>query len=60
MTSDREAFNADWRELAQRIQEENDSEKIVELARQLIAKFDEEAQRKRPRLLESLQSPPED
>jgi hypothetical protein len=60
MTSDREAFNADWRELAQRIQEENDSEKIVELARQLIAKFDEEAQRKRLRLLESLQSPPED
>jgi hypothetical protein len=60
MTSDREAFNADWRELAQRIQEENDSEKIVELARKLIAKFDEEAQRKRLRLLESLQSPPED
>ena len=36
----------DWRQLAQRIQEENDPEKMVDLVRELIAKFDEEKLRK--------------
>ncbi len=32
----------DWRELARRIQNENDSEKMMELVHELLAKFDEE------------------
>ena len=32
----------DWRELAQRIQKETDSQKMIELVQQLINKFDEE------------------
>jgi|SRR6266403_5714540 len=36
----------DWRELAQRIQEETDPEKMIDLVRELIAKFDEEKLRK--------------
>ena len=36
----------DWRDLAQRIQEEDDPEKMLELVRELIAKFDEEKLRK--------------
>jgi hypothetical protein len=34
--------NEDWRELARRIQQETDPETVLELARELIAKFDEE------------------
>ena len=34
--------NEDWRELARRIQQETDPETVHELARELIAKFDEE------------------
>jgi hypothetical protein len=36
----------DWHELARRIQVENDPEKMIELVRELIAKFDEEKLRK--------------
>ncbi|HYK48221.1 MAG: hypothetical protein DMG80_09155 [Acidobacteria bacterium] len=36
----------DWRQLAQQIQEETDPEKMIELVRELIAKFDEEKLRK--------------
>ena len=36
----------DWHELAQRIQEETDPERMIELVRQLIARFDEERLRK--------------
>ena len=36
----------DWRELAQKIQEETDPEKLIELVRELIAKFDEDKLRK--------------
>ena len=36
----------DWHELAQRIQEETDPEKMIELVRELIARFDEERLRK--------------
>jgi hypothetical protein len=35
----------DWRDLAQQIQQETDSSKIVNLVQQLIAKFDEENSR---------------
>ena len=35
-----------WRELARRIQDETDPEKMIELIRELIAKFDEERLRK--------------
>jgi hypothetical protein len=35
-----------WRELAERIQQETDPEKMIELVRELIAKFDEEKLRK--------------
>jgi hypothetical protein len=38
----------DWRELARRIQVENNPDKMIELAQQLIAKFDEEKQREGP------------
>jgi hypothetical protein len=34
--------NEDWRELARRIQQETDPETVLELARELIAKFNEE------------------
>jgi hypothetical protein len=33
---------ADWRELAQRIEKEDDSGKMIELVQQLIDKLDEE------------------
>jgi hypothetical protein len=35
----------DWRDLAQQIQQETDSSKIVNLVQQLIAKFDEQNSR---------------
>jgi hypothetical protein len=36
----------DWHELAQRIQKETDPNKMIELVRELIAKFDEDKLRK--------------
>jgi hypothetical protein len=38
--------SADWRELAQRIEKEEDSGKMIELVQQLIDKLDEEKLRK--------------
>ena len=46
MTPDKEATTADWRELARRIQKEEDPEKVLELVQQLIAQFNEERRRK--------------
>ena len=46
MTPDKEATTADWRELARRIQKEEDPEKVLELVQQLIARFNEERRRK--------------
>lgn len=37
-----------WREVAEKLQEEKDPERIVELAETLIAKLDEEQIKKRP------------
>jgi len=34
--------NGDWRELAKRIQNESDPQKMIELVEQLLATFDEE------------------
>jgi hypothetical protein len=48
--SDRDAHSEapeDLRELARRIQEENDSNKMIELVQQLIAKFDETRSKRR-------------
>jgi hypothetical protein len=45
MTPDREA-TADWRELARRIQQETEPEKVLTLVQELIAKFNEEKLRK--------------
>jgi hypothetical protein len=42
--------NDDWRELARRIQQETDPETVRELARELIAKFNEEKLRRNLRL----------
>ncbi len=36
-----------WRELARRVQEEADPAKMIELIRELIARFDEEELRRR-------------
>ena len=36
---------ADWREIAQRIQQETDSQKMIELVQQLLDKFDDEKRR---------------
>jgi hypothetical protein len=46
MTGDKEATAADWRELARRIQKEEDPEKVFELVQQLLVKFNEERRRK--------------
>ncbi len=46
MTCDKEATTADLREVARRIQTEEDPEKVLELAKQLIVKSEEERQRK--------------
>ena len=46
MTPDKEGITADWRELARRIQQETDPETVLELARALIAKFNEEKLRR--------------
>jgi len=45
--NDGELTNGDWREVAIRLEQETDPQKMMELAKQLIAKLDEEtAQRK--------------
>jgi len=38
--------NEDWRELARRIQQETDPEKVLTLVQELIVKFNEEKLRK--------------
>jgi hypothetical protein len=45
MTPDKEATTTDWRELARRIQKEEDPEKVFEMVQQLIVKFNEERRR---------------
>ena len=42
------ANGTSWRELAQQIETENDSQKMIELVQQLIDKLDEEKLRKDP------------
>ena len=46
MTPEEEVTTADWRELARRIQKEEDPERVFELVQQLIVKFNEERRRK--------------
>jgi len=57
MTLDKEATTADWRELARRIQKEEDPEKVFELVQQLIVKFNEERRRKGLFTIRKLESP---
>ncbi len=57
MTPDKEATTADWRELARRIQKEDDPEKVFELVQQLIVKFNKERQRKGLATTRKLASP---
>jgi len=57
MTSDRETTTADWRELARRIQKEEDPEKVFELVQQLVIKFDEESRRKGPATTQKVENP---
>ena len=57
MTPDKEATTADWRELARRIQKEEDPEKVFELVQQLIVKFNEERRRKGLATIRKLASP---
>ena len=42
ISNDGEATNGDWRELALRLEQETAPQKVTELAKQLIAKLDEE------------------
>ena len=42
------SFGEDWRDVAQRVQQEQDPHRMVELVQQLITTFDEEQARKRP------------
>jgi hypothetical protein len=57
MTPDKEATTADWRELARRIQKEEDPEKVFELVQQLIVKFNEERRRKDLATIRKIESP---
>ena len=57
MTPDKEATTADWRELARRIQKEDDPEKVFELVQQLIDKFNEERRRTGLSATRKLESP---
>ncbi len=57
MTPDKEATTGDWRELARRIQKEDDPEKVFELVQQLIVKFNKERQRKGLATTRKLASP---
>ena len=57
MTPDKEATTTDWRELARRIQKEEDPEKVFELVQQLIVKFNEERRRKGLSTTRKLESP---
>jgi len=43
--NDGEPRNEDWRELALRVQQETDPQKMIELVQQLVAKYDEEKAR---------------
>jgi hypothetical protein len=45
--NDGEATNGEWRELALRVQQETDPQKMAELVQQLIAKLDEERARRK-------------
>jgi hypothetical protein len=57
MTPDKEAPTADWRELARRVQKEEDPEKVFELVQQLIVKFNEERRRKGLATIRKIESP---
>jgi hypothetical protein len=57
MTPDKEATTTDWRELARRIQKEEDPEKVFELVQQLIVKFNEERRRKSLATTRKIESP---
>ena len=46
MPNDGTPKNEDWHELARRIQEEDDPEKMMELVHELLAKLDEEKLRR--------------
>ena len=37
------AFNDDWRSIARQIEAEPDPEKVIELAKQLVARFDQQS-----------------
>jgi hypothetical protein len=51
------SITGDWRELAQRIQNEADPQKMIELVQQLIDRFDEEkVQKNLPRSADSKSS----
>jgi len=45
--NDGESTSGDWRELALRLEKETDPQKVTELAKQLIAKLDEETGQKK-------------
>jgi len=57
MTPDKEATTADWRELARRIQKEEQPEKVFELVQQLIVKFNEERRRKGLATIRKIEGP---
>ena len=57
MTPDKDATTADWRELARRIQKEEDPERVFELVQQLIVKFNEERRRKDLATIRKIESP---
>jgi hypothetical protein len=57
MTPEKEVTTADWRELARRIQKEEDPEKVFELVQQLIVKFNEERRRKGLSITRKTESP---
>ena len=46
-----EPTEKEWRELARQASEEEDSEMVIDLAQQIVEKFDEGKQRKGPRLV---------
>jgi hypothetical protein len=46
MPGDGLSTQEDWRELAQRVQQEKDPNKMIELVQQLIARFDDDHLRK--------------
>jgi hypothetical protein len=46
-----EPTEEEWRELARQASEEEDSEMVIDVAQQIVEKFDEGKQRKGPRLV---------